>query len=365
MHFTLSLFLIKRFLKTIAVAYSVILTTFMIVNLAELLKRGTGKKVSFLNCIYLTLLKVPFIAQETFTIVVLTASIFFFLNLSKKQEFTALRSSGLSIMQFIAPLMITISVLGVIIITALNPIATQSLAKYERVEQKVFYSRQNITAVLESGIWLVENKPEDNTKLFINAQKMRLHKHADLENCSFLYLDNKFKVQKILHANAAILDETHWTLFDTTEIIPRQKPKKIPDLKIETSIKIADLKNSLLKPHKISIWELPYFIQILQNTGNNADAYISYFNKLLLRPFTAVLFITCAAMFMLQHLRGKKVFDLALKSLILGLTIHIATELSYIIGNSSAVPSHMISIGLVCFICLGSLLFIKRSGSVL
>ena len=291
MHFTLSLYLIKRFLKSIALFYSVILTTFLIIDFAEMSKKLIGKNVSFIYIIYSCLLKIPFILQESFALVILIASIYLFFKLSKENEYTALKSSGVSTAQFLAPILITLGLLSIILLTTINPIATKGLLSHDKLENKLSNPKSKITAVFESGFWLIDPHQEEGYRLVINAQKIKFHKYAELDKPSILYIDNNFKLIKIIDAAYASLNDGHWNLRNATEIIPRQAPKTFAILQIPTDLQAHELKNNFTKPQKISIWELPYFIQLLKSTGNQADAYVAHFNKLLLKPFIAMLFI--------------------------------------------------------------------------
>jgi lipopolysaccharide export system permease protein len=308
-----------------------------------------------------SLLKIPFIAQESFALVILISSIYLFFKLSKKNEYTALKSSGVSTAQFLTPILITLGLLSIILLTTINPIATRSLLSQDKLRNKLSNPKSKITAVFESGFWLIDPHQEEGYKLVINTQKIKFHEYAELEKPSILYIDNDFKLIKIIDADYASLNDGHWNLQNATETIPRQAPKNFSVLQIPTTLQSHELRNNFTKPHKVSIWELPYFIHLLKNTGNQADAYISHFNKLLLKPFVAMLFVCCAAMFMLRPQRNSKVFDLALKSLILGFSIHITIEFLYIVGSSVNISAYLTSAVLLSFIIFSSILFVKRS----
>lgn len=331
--------------------------------MAEMSKKLLGKNVSFVYVIYSSMLKIPFILQESFALVILISSMFLFFKLSKKNEYTALKSSGISTLQFLTPILLTLGVLSIILLTTINPIATKGLRSHDKLESKLSNPKGNITAVFESGFWLIDPHQEEGYKLIINAQKIKFHKYAELEKPSVLYINNDFKLIKIIDAKRASLTDGQWTLHEATEIIPRQSPKKYPVLHIPTTLQPHELKNNFTKPQKISIWELPYFIQLLKSTGNQADAYVAHFNKLLLKPFIAMLFVCCAAMFMLKPQRHTKVFDLVLKSITLGFSIHITIELLYIVGSSINIPAYLTSSALLSLILLSSIFFVKRSQS--
>jgi lipopolysaccharide export system permease protein len=361
MHFTLSLYLIKRFLKSIALVYAIILITFFVIDFAETYKHLYRGNVTVLYVMSSSLLKVPFVVQESFALVILISSIYLFFKLSKTNEYTALKSSGISTAQFLAPILTTLGILSIILLTTINPIATRSLLRQDKVESKLINPENRITAVFESGVWLIDPHPEEGYKLVINTEKIKFHKYAELDKTSILYIGNDFKLIKIIDAAYASLNDGHWNLHNATEIVPRQEAKTFAVLQIPTTLQPHELRNNFITPHKTSIWDLPYLIHLLQNTGNQADAYIAHFNKLLLKPFIAMLFVCCAAMFLLRPQRHSKSFDLALKSLILGFSIHITIEFLYVVGSSVNIPAYLTSAALMSFIALSSILFVKRS----
>ena len=157
-------------------------------------------------------------------------------------------------------------------LTTINPIATRSLLSQDKLRNKLSNPKSKITAVFESGFWLIDPHQEEGYKLVINTQKIKFHEYAELEKPSILYIDNDFKLIKIIDADYASLNDGHWNLQNATETIPRQAPKNFSVLQIPTTLQSHELRNNFTKPHKVSIWELPYFIHLLKNTGNQADA---------------------------------------------------------------------------------------------
>lgn len=364
MHATLSLYLANRFLKAICLVYLVIISSFFTIDFIEMLKRTSGKNVGLLTTFIHSSLKIPFIIQETFIFAIFISAIYVFLQLSKKNEYTVIKASGVSILQFLGPFLVTTGILSIILLTIINPISSSMLIRQQKIKYKLLSEEiyKNPTAIFESGFWLIDNNSRDSSKLIINSASIKISaKETRLNKISALYVDNKFHLKKSIDAEYALLKDDYWELHNTKEHIPKQPVAHHDIYKIPTTITQTELQNNFEKPKRISIWELPYFIKTLKSTGHSAKIHIIYFYKLLVKPFIALALLCIAAPFTLKPFRGIKLAQSIITCGLIGFTVYTMAELVYLLGTGSGLSPFFTSILFLSTISLISFFTLIRS----
>jgi len=354
------MYLARKFLHNIFVVYIVIISTFSVVDLVEILRRASNKKAGLLEIISHTTLQIPFVIQETFVLTIFVASIYTFLQLSKSNEYTIIKSSGVSIWQFLAPFLITSAVLSMLILTVINPLSSVMLIKQQRVLDRILSgNKSTATAVFESGFWLIDEDPNQQRSLIINSDLVIIDKKETmLRNVSILQVDSKFNLERTLESDTVSLNNGYWELHNTTEYIAKSQPKKYELLSIPTTLTQTKLESNFRRPDLISIWELPYFMTTLKATGHSAKAYLIYFHKLFIKPFLGLTLICIAASFTLHPFRNMKIAKSLLGCGLLAFAIYTSLDLSYLILK---LPPFNISAAIIFLSLITAILTVRAS----
>ena len=90
------------------------------------------------------------------------------------------RASGVSAWQFLLPVLSLALILGLLQITALNPLASVFLSKFERLNATHIKGQANLLAVSSNGLWLRQADKENqsvihSTKLILNQNTIILN----------------------------------------------------------------------------------------------------------------------------------------------------------------------------------------------
>lgn len=361
MHITIYLYLASRFVKAVGLVYAIVISAFFIIDLLEIIKRTGSRSINTLSIFSYSAVKIPFIMQETFVFTIFIAAIYVFLQLSKKNEYTVLKSSGLSIWQFMAPFFITTGILSIIVLTIINPISSMLMVKQKSIKHKLFSDNPKSTsAIFESGFWMSNNNEDE--KFIIHSKSIELLPNEErLNDVSITYTNNDFYLKKILKSQYALLKDNYWELHNTTEYIPKEVSKKHDIFMVPTNTTRAELQSNFEDPHRISVWELPYFIKTLKSTGHSAKIYIIYFYKLLVKPFIALSLICIAASFNLQPFRGIKLGRSITACGLLGFVIYTLAELIYVVGTGHGLSPFVTSIIFMSGIATIGVLSLKYS----
>ncbi|SCA64346.1 hypothetical protein AB751O23_AZ_00070 [Chlamydiales bacterium SCGC AB-751-O23] len=125
-------YLLKHFFKVFfncTLAFIIVLLVTRLEEIAKIAAYGAN----IYTLILFTLHQIPYILPIVLPLSGLIASFLLFSNLSKNQEFTAFRSSGLSLRQILAPILIISFFLGIANFYITSELATQSHLKTRRI----------------------------------------------------------------------------------------------------------------------------------------------------------------------------------------------------------------------------------------
>ena len=165
---TLYYYIARKFLYNVVrvqVALIALLLLIITTNVIQFFsERGVEAKV-YIQLISVTLPDSMFL---TFPLVVLLGSMFTFLGMSRSSEMVIVRASGISALKMLlAPTVVTI-LIGLVTITAWNPILTATIRKATEEMLRSFPAGRHI-ANLGHGIY--PDLPRDNVKCFIDTVK--------------------------------------------------------------------------------------------------------------------------------------------------------------------------------------------------
>ncbi|MEQ9115179.1 MAG: LptF/LptG family permease [Rickettsiales bacterium] len=343
MHLTLFVYLCRNFLLSVLVATSGVASVFILSNLVDILKKTVRvsheHNIGFLKIMSLVVSKVPYLLQESSPYIIFIGAILAFQKLSRKNEYTVLKSCGLSFWQFIMPFIFTGFLLGVLIVTIINPVSSIFLNHYNKQHAKLIGNDYMSFAFNDGKMWLVDKIQSSKEKRFVNSQSLNFE-NMKFGTTSFITLDQNFQFkERILSSSAKLIDDK-WVLENVTVYTPRKKPSNIKSLILNTRLKTDDIKNNFLEPESISIWEMPYLITQLNKSGYSTLKHISFLYRLINKPLMICCLILIAASFSLKSGRHIKSSLLMIKGIFLALTAFLLAELSFLSATNGIVPPY-------------------------
>ena len=129
--FVINNYLAREFVKVVLNMSLVFFCLGFIVNLFEEINYFKDYDVGIDTPIVLTLLFVPSLIYNMFPFMMLLSGIWFFLKMKKTEEITAMKVSGMSNFSVIMIPSILSVIIGIFIITSINPITSFMVKKYE------------------------------------------------------------------------------------------------------------------------------------------------------------------------------------------------------------------------------------------
>lgn len=334
---TLSLYIARHFLIGVGIVFCLLTALILIFDSLEIIRRSQGKNVPFSMIIEMVIMKAPTIILEVISFAVLLGGIVCFSRITRSSELIVARSAGISAWQFLAPAIIISFLLGSIVVTVINPLASVMLARFERIEAKYIHGNASMLAVSSTGLWLRQDNQHDGGKTIIHALRVD-SKDMILHEVTFYDYKKNNEFYRRIDANSALLNKGHWLIDNATILIPGSLAKKEDSYKIATNLSVSQIQESFAPPKTISFWALPNFIKTLKDAGFSAKRHSLHWHTILVTPFLFAAMVLFAAVFSLRSPRRGKTGLLMAGGIFTGFAIRFLSDLVSAIGLSGSIP---------------------------
>ncbi|MFV9876017.1 MAG: LptF/LptG family permease [Rickettsiales endosymbiont of Dermacentor nuttalli] len=324
------------FLIRLTVVMVVISIIIIFSSVFELMRVSYGKDISLSIILKLALLKYPYLVQRTVPFVVLFASTFTFLHVARTSELIVIKATGMSIWQFLMPILSITLLIGILMTVVFSYISANLLTKYERLAQKYLHNMPQTLLVSKSAVWLREHNKNNNiiiyAKYYVRQEEMLLH------DIKFFILSNQNLFEKRIDAASAKLLSGYWQLNDVKVMQENHPAEYYNMLELPTKLVKKQLQDSFATPEMIPFIELPSFVNMLKKAGFSAIKYSLYYYRLLLQPIFMCTMVLIASSFALPLPRRQKVVSVIALGLIVGFIIYFVVDLVAVLGLSGKIP---------------------------
>lgn len=333
---TLSFYVGRLFLSSLAGIFMLFVAIIFMLDFIELLRRAAGKaSVTFAEVVNMALLKLPHTAQEVLPFAVLFGSILAFWRLNRSSELVIIRSAGVSIWQFLLPVLVITAAVGGFKLAVFNPLAASLIAKFEQIEAENLRYRTSVLAVSKTGLWL--RQKDDDGQTVIHASGVS-HDGLQLSGVIVFFYGSQDKFLGRADARGARLETGFWRLKDVWLTESGAKPRFVAEHRIPTDLTLDKIQESFASPETVSFWELPHFIRVLEAAGFSSVRHKLQFNSLLAEPLLLCAMALIAAVFSLRHTRRSGSALIIAGGVMTGFLLYFVTDLVSALGLSNSIP---------------------------
>ncbi len=207
-------------------------------------------------------------------------------NLTKSSESIIVASAGLSPYQVSRPFLIGAALIGIVATTIINPYS---------VELNSGDITSDHLVLIDDEIWLRE--ASDNGYITMNAKNMHKSGNILLFDNATLYIQTPdFKLTQRVQADTITLSDEGLGASRATIWNSRGIPSE-SDWHIQTLLNPQTVLDRYLQPDQISFWQLPKFIQKMEQIGVPVRAHLVQFWTLLFLPLTMIAMVTLGVAF--------------------------------------------------------------------
>ena len=333
--FLINKYLAKEFIKIVINTSIIFFCLGFIMNIFEEINFFKDFNVAIITPIILSLLFVPSLLNYFFPFVILLSGMWFFLKIKKTDELTSMNVSGMSNLSVIIIPSILSIILGIFFVTALNPITSLLVKKYETVKGNYEKEQDYLATVTVNGIWIKERG--------LKANYMIRASHLEKENLMEVTIyefdkDNNFT--RRIEADSANITSLKWVLKNITVInsdgIMLTEPIKDPfyfsmyDIK-----KIKSLYSNL---DTISFWDLEHEINLLKQRGYSTREMQVKLHRSLAFPFFLLSMLLLSSVFTLGTTFKENNWTYVFLTIISSVLIFFFNDFSAALGKTDKLP---------------------------
>lgn len=333
---TISRYLTRIYVVNFLGLLGILLGVVYLFEIVELLRRAGKLDGAPMSIIFtMGFLKLPDVAAAIAPFAVLFSALYTFWQLSKRSELVILRCAGISVWQFLSPIILAAMMIGVTMVTVINPVSAVMYTQYSALE-RVYLKKQegNVIAVFKQGLWL-RQETDKGYAIF----------HADtidpdwrLRGVTVFSFDKDSKFQDRIDAPLALLKGGNWILRDATLNIPGYPAKKSEKSTIPTDLTPKDIEESFSSPRAMGFWSMTSFIDTLDTTGFDSTRVRIHFQSLLSQPFLYAAMILLAACVALRQQRQGQTLIFLVIGVLTGFIVFIMSNFLQVLGSSHQLP---------------------------
>ena len=325
----------KEFFKIIVNTSFIFFSLGFIMNLFEEINFFKDTDVSINTPIILSLLFTPSLLHNFFPFIILISGIWFFLKIKKTDELTAINVSGMSNLSVIFTPSILSIFLGIVFVTAINPVTSILVTKYETIKGGYELDQEYLAAITENGIWIKER----------NLRKNNIIRSSHLENENLMELaiyefDKNNNFIRRIEAESANISSLKWSLKNvkiinldglvTSENIENASYISMYDIK-----KIKSLYSNL---DTISFWNLENEIKLLEQRGYSTKEMEAKLHRSLAFPFFLLSMLLLSSFFTLGTKFNENNWSYVFIAITSSILIFFFNDFSAVLGKTEKLP---------------------------
>lgn len=334
---TLFRYIARQFFIWCTAIFLGMMSIVFLLDYIELIRRaGTRPDATLLILLEMAALKQPDMAQQVMPFAILFGTMMAFWRLTRSHELVVARAAGISAWQFLAPPLTGAFLVGVLMVTVFNPVASTMQASYEQLESRVLHGGGDELTITRTGFWLRQSDDEGNHSI-VHASTFAVKQDA-LNNVMILFLASDTKLVKRIDARQAMLRDGSWEVHDGTEWEPGKPLAPFDTLAVGTNLTANKIQESFAAPDTMSFWELPGFIRLLDASGFSSQKHRLYFNALLARPFLYAAMVLIAASFSLRMQRRGGTGMMIGAGVASGFALYFLSDVIFALGLSASIP---------------------------
>jgi len=335
----LSGYIARQFAAAFATVLTVILGIILLFDLIELIRRAASHpEVGIGPILTMALLKLPQMLHTVLPFAVMIGAMVSFWRLTRTHELVVARSAGISVWQFIAPVLAVVVTFGVFEVTAFNPLAAAMYSRYEHMQDEVINARTNAFDLSEVGLWLRE--PHDDGELVVHSEDVRQEGLTlYLKDAQFFLYDKPDHFLRRIGAQTATLVDG---VFEVRRawVMEGGKPSVfVESMRIPTQLTLERIHDNFASPETLSFWQLPGFIRFFERAGFAASKHRLYLQSLLASPMLYCGMVLMAALFSLTpNNRSGGMTSRVASGVATGFAVYFFSKVVYAFGLSSTLP---------------------------
>lgn len=341
---TFSFYLARHFLRNLAFVFLLFLGLIITVDLIELSRElSRVETVGFLDIFSIAVLRAPAFAENVLPFAVLFGSAASLLLLNRRLELVVARASGVSVWQFLLPLVATAICVGVFTVLIYNPASLSAQNQSRAAEALAFGKVKGRFANNNRNFWARISQPDGDAVIRARVSEER---GAKLTGVTVYRFDgNGSSIERLDAQSARFIAGSdgvnRYELAGVTTTVPGQTGVDKDSVSLPVNITLSQLQSRSVKPEEVGFWWLGKHADEARQSGRNHLPFTTQYQSLVAQPFLFAAMVLLAATFSLRFARFGQSGRTVLGGIVAGFVVYVASRLVLTFGSNGLVPASL------------------------
>ncbi len=338
---TLVLYIARRFTVMVLQVFLIFFGIMMLIDIIDQLRRFSGSDIGLQGAAHLALMNVPENLYRILPLIFVMAATAMFLGLARSSELVVVRAAGQSGLRFLTTPIITALMIGAFAVAVLNPLVAATTKEYDRLWAQSAANGGSLLSVSDSGLWLRQGTEAGQTVI----QALRSNGDGtELFEVTFLTFGADGLPASRTEAASAILEQGGWVLtgaktWDLTATNPETVATQIIEgARLPSDLTPESIRDSFGTPSSIPIWDLPAYIDGLEQAGFSARSHRVWLQMELALPLLLAAMVLVAAGFTMRHARFGKTGTMVMLAMLSGFLMFFIRNFAQVLGENGQIP---------------------------
>jgi lipopolysaccharide export system permease protein len=297
----LSKYVLKEFYRLFAFCEALFVFLFLMVDFLQKIDNFMEAKATKAAVLLYFIYKAPFILVNMVPAAVLISVILVFTSMKKKNELTALRTSGLSLFMLSKTMILGSLFIAVGMFLVSETVVPYTSSKGYRIwnvdvqkqDPGLFYGQEEIWYRGGNAIyWIRQFNPKEKT----------------MGNPTFYFFDSTFRVTKRIEGRKGVWEGGHWRI-ENGILQELKEDGRYGFTKFEVyALHIRETPETFMrgkrKPEEMSFWQLREYAETVRQEGYSNAKYLVDMNIKLAFPFISLILLTIGIPLALRVKKG-------------------------------------------------------------
>ena len=334
-------YMARRFAMSFLLITGVLFALVTLIDMVEQTRKFGDKGIGWQKIFGLTMLNVPQTINLILPLIMILATVALFVSMARSSELVVMRAAGRSALRALVAPVIVALLIGCLAVAMLNPIVAATSNRYLQLSESYRAGGAAALSISGEGLWLRQGSANGQT--VIRAWRSNADASV-LYDVTFLSYDPVRGPVRRIEAASAALQDGAWSLRNAKSwplgegVNAEANAIEHPKLSIPSSLTLERIRESIGKPAAVSIYDLPRFIQQLEQSGLSARPHKVWLHTEFARPAFLMAMVLVAAAFTMRHTRFGGTGVAVLSAVLLGFTLYFIRSFAQILGENGQIP---------------------------
>ncbi|MDD9910989.1 MAG: LPS export ABC transporter permease LptG [Ahrensia sp.] len=338
---TFSLYVAGHFLKNMVFVFVLFVFLIVAVDMIELSRDlSSVPEAGFSDVATIAMLRAPSFAENILPFATLFGAAGSLILLNRKLELVVARASGVSVWQFLMPMVVAAAIVGVLASLVYNPLSLAGVSASRAAESGAFGKVRGGFASRNDKFWLRVGRPDGGAVIRARVAENLGTKLTGVTVYTFgpdNIAEHRFDAATAEFQTDSALNNS-FLLRDVIETIPGEKTRQMDQLRLPVSIDRSQLQANTTKPTETGFWDLVQRANESIQAGRSPLPFYTQYQSLIAQPFLFATMVLLAATFSLRFARFGQSGKAILGGILAGFVLYVITKLVLTFGSNGLVP---------------------------